>query len=227
MSDYNLKSALKSDSSSTIGSPTIQNPTPLDHTLGTLSIPTSSNQFSVRGRMGVRTRYVDTFNKDGRSSANLFQSPAVPSVRPPVAANQKFFVPAPVSSGENLMETFSENVRDMGTIETPSTSAMNESFHAPIPSSSMPMQRFPSMDNITGKGEMPNSNHPILSDSRRTASWSGSFSDSLSPPRMQETKPLGGALDIPLSSHVANDPSMMHTAANGGNFGDDLHEVEL
>uniref|UniRef100_A0A2P2MGH5 Protein transport protein sec16 n=2 Tax=Rhizophora mucronata TaxID=61149 RepID=A0A2P2MGH5_RHIMU len=222
MPGYNLKSALKNNSSPTNGSPT-----PLEQSSGTPPIPASSNQFSTRGRMGVRARYVDPFNKGQGSSANLFLSSTVPSAKPPVAANQKFFVPTPAPSGENLMETLSENVREPGTAESLSTSASNESLHASIPSSSTPMQRFPSMDNITRKGKMPNGNPPISSHSRRTASWSGSFSDSFSPPRMAETKTLGEALAMPPSSFMANELSLAYTAANGGNFGDDLHEVQL
>ena len=57
MSDYNLKSALKSEGSPPNGSPTFRNPTPIEHASGIPPIPTSSNQFSARGRMGVRARY--------------------------------------------------------------------------------------------------------------------------------------------------------------------------
>lgn len=56
ISDYNLKSALKSDGSPTNGSPTFKSPTPMEHASGIPPIPTSSNQFSARGRMGVRAR---------------------------------------------------------------------------------------------------------------------------------------------------------------------------
>jgi hypothetical protein len=55
-SDYNLKSSLKSDVSSTDGSPPFKSPTPMDRTSGIPPIPISSNQFSARGRMGVRAR---------------------------------------------------------------------------------------------------------------------------------------------------------------------------
>lgn len=56
VSDYNLKSALKSDGSPTNGSPTSKTPNPVEHASGIPPIPTSSNQFSARGRMGVRAR---------------------------------------------------------------------------------------------------------------------------------------------------------------------------
>lgn len=51
-SEYNLKSALKSEGSVTNGSPT-----PLqEQPSGIPPMPPSSNQFSARGRMGIRSR---------------------------------------------------------------------------------------------------------------------------------------------------------------------------
>ncbi|XP_048230589.1 protein transport protein SEC16B homolog [Ricinus communis] len=222
MSDYNLKSALKSDGSLPNGSPTFRTPTSMEHSSGIPPIPTTSNQFSARGRMGVRARYVDTFNQGGGSSANLFHSPSVPSIKPAVSANAKFFVPAPPPS-ENLTETVQEST---GHAENSSTPADN-SFQSPPSFSKMNMQRFPSMDNITRKERMINGNAPAPSHSRRTASWSGSFNDSFSPPPMMETKTLGEALGRPPSSFMPVDPSMTHMPINGGGIGDDLHEVEL
>lgn len=55
VSDYNLKSEL-SDGSPTNGSPTFKSSTPIEHASGIPPIPTSANQFSARGRMGVRSR---------------------------------------------------------------------------------------------------------------------------------------------------------------------------
>ncbi|CAK7356374.1 unnamed protein product [Dovyalis caffra] len=127
----------------------------MDRTSGIPPIPTSSNQFSARGRMGVRARYVDTFNQGGGKPTNLFQSPSVPSVKPAVAANAKFFVPAPAPSLEYSMEAIAENMQeDTASTENPSTSNMNENdySHPSTSSSAMTMQRFPSMDNITRKG---------------------------------------------------------------------------
>jgi hypothetical protein len=56
MSDYNLKSALQKEGTLTNGSPDYKTPTPSEHTPGIPPIPSSSNQFSARGRMGVRAR---------------------------------------------------------------------------------------------------------------------------------------------------------------------------
>ncbi|KAJ9173385.1 hypothetical protein P3X46_016526 [Hevea brasiliensis] len=228
MSDYNLQSALKSDGSPTNGSPTSKTPNPVEHSSGIPPIPTSSNQFSARGRMGVRARYVDTFNQGVGSSANLFRSPSVPSVKPAVSANAKFFIPTPLLSSENSTETIAENVQEStGLAENPSTS-VDDSFQSPSSFSKMNLQRFPSMDNITRERAINgNGNVPMSSHSRRTASWSGSFNDAFSPPKMVETKPLGEALGMPPSSFMPGDPSMTHMPMNGSSIGDELHEVEL
>lgn len=55
-SDYNLQYALKSEGSSSNGSPIIRSSPPSEQTSGIPPIPTSTNQFSARGRMGVRSR---------------------------------------------------------------------------------------------------------------------------------------------------------------------------
>lgn len=160
--------------------------------------------------------------------ANLFQSPSVPSVKPAVAANAKFFIPTPVLTGDQTMDAIVEHAQEDGaTTKDPSTSARNDFFHAP-PSSSPSMQRYPSMGNIQNMGVMPNSNGPVPPHSRRTASWGGSSNDIFSPPKMGEIKPLGEALGMSPTFYRHNElPSQMHAPMNGGGFGEDLHEVEL
>ncbi|BFG31401.1 hypothetical protein CerSpe_176750 [Prunus speciosa] len=229
VSDYNLKSVLKKEGSPTKGSPDLQTSTPPGPTSGTPPIPPSSNQFSARGRLGIRSRYVDTFNQGGGSPANLFQSPSVPSVKPAVAANAKFFIPTLGSSSEQTMEAIAESVQeDVATKEVPSTSAMNDPFQTPLPPSSTTMQRFPSMGNIHGMGVATNANGSVPPHSRRTASWGGSSNDVFSPPpKMGEIKPLGEALGMSPAMFRPSEPSMMRVPMNGGSFGDDLHEVEL
>ena len=171
-------------------------------------------------------RYVDTFNQGGGSPANLFQSPSISSVKPAVAANAKFFIPAP-ASGEQTMEAIAESLQEgVASNSDASTSAMNDSFQSPSSSSST-IQRFPSMGHIPSKGVVTNGHGSFPSQSRRTASWSGSFSDSLSPPETSERKPLGEALGMSPPSFMPNEPPLMRTPMNGGNFGDDLQEVEL
>ncbi|KAK3434605.1 hypothetical protein EUGRSUZ_D02081 [Eucalyptus grandis] len=228
MPDYNLKSALKSEGLVPNGSPEFRSPTPPDHTSGIPPIPPSSNQFSARGRMGVRSRYVDTFNQGGGSPANLFQSPSVPAVKPAVAANAKFFIPTPVvSSGDQTMEAIAESAHEeTSTTEEPSTSSAYDLFQTSAPPSTA-MQRFPSMGNIPSKGAASNENGSFQSHSRRTASWSGSFNDALNPPKNVEIKPLGEALGMPPSAYMPSNPTSMPMPMNGGGFADDLHEVEL
>ncbi|KAJ6308730.1 hypothetical protein OIU76_018335 [Salix suchowensis] len=228
-SDYNLKSSLKNDVSLTDGNSMFKSPASTDHPSGIPPIPVSSNQFSARGRMGVRARYVDTFNQGGGKPANLFQSPPVPSVKPAVVSNAKFFVPAPAPSLEYSMEAIAENIQeDSATTEKPSTLNMKESDY-PQPSTSssaMTMQRFPSMDNITRKGDMISGKDLVSSNSRRTASWSGSFSDSFSPPKVVESKSPGEAMGMTPSSLMPLDQSTT-LMPSSSSFGDELDEVEL
>ncbi|KAL6181301.1 hypothetical protein ACLB2K_047956 [Fragaria x ananassa] len=229
ISDYNLRSALKKEGSLTKGGPELHTSTPPGPTSGTPPVPPSSNQFSARGRMGIRSRYVDTFNQSGGMPTNLFQSPSVPSVKPAVAANAKFFIPTPVLTGDQSMDAIVEHAQEVGatTKEDPSTSARNDFFHAPPPSSPS-MQRYPSMGNIQNMGVVPNSNGPVPPHSRRTASWGGNSNDIFSPPKMGEIKPLGEALGMSPAFYRHNElPSQMHAPMNGSGFGEDLHEVEL
>ncbi|KAI3468950.1 hypothetical protein Pfo_025613 [Paulownia fortunei] len=227
-SEYNLKSALQTEVSHSNGSLEFKGPSALDTNSGMPPLPPTTNQYSARGRMGVRSRYVDTFNKGGGNGTSAFQSPSVPSTKPASGVNPKFFVPTPVSTVEQPVDTpVKNNQNTSSTYEDPSTSPLNDSFQSPVPSSSMSMQRFASMDHISNKGTSDNGSFSV--HSRRTASWSGSFDDSFSPPppHRAEVKPLGEVLDMHPSSHMPSDPSLMHSSMNGGSFGDDLHEVEL
>ncbi|XP_010258928.1 PREDICTED: protein transport protein SEC16B homolog [Nelumbo nucifera] len=232
MSDYNIRDAFKSESLPADEMPETKSPTPLERSPGIPPIPPSSNQFSARGRMGVRSRYVDTFNKSGASTAK-FQSPSVPAAKPG-GASAKFFIPTPVASGEQTIDTIDKSTPEAVIAEDdPSTSVINDSSISSLPSSSgLSMQRFPSMGSISpmvnkGMGMMGNGNGSLSQLSRRTASWSGSFNDTFNVPRMAEIKPPGEALRMPRSSLVPSDPTSMHQPVNGNSFGDDLHEVEL
>ncbi|KAK6138635.1 hypothetical protein DH2020_027621 [Rehmannia glutinosa] len=202
-SDYNLKSALQSQAFHGSGGPEYKSPSVVDNNSGIPPLPPTSNQYSARGRMGVRSRYVDTFNKGGGSTTNLFQSPSLPPIKPTSGANPKFFVPTPVSAVEQGVEEASENNTQQDTSsENPSTSPLSDSFHSPAPPS-MTMQKFASLNNISNQGTSDNGSFPV--QSRRTASWSGSLNNSFMP------------------TH----PSLARSSTNGGSFGDDLHEVEL
>ncbi|KAL2547435.1 Protein transport protein SEC16B-like protein [Forsythia ovata] len=224
--DYNLKSALQGEASHNNGSTEIRSPSGPDHNSGMPPLPPTSNQFSARGRMGVRSRYVDTFNKGGGSPTNLFQSPSVPSAKPASVANPKFFVPTSVPFVEQS-NTPANSMQDTSyTNENPSTSSTNDSFQSPAIPSSMAMQRFASMDNISNT-ETTSGNGSFSAHSRRTASWSGSFNGSSSPPNEAEVKPLGEVLGMHSSSFMPSDSSLVQPGMNGPSFGDDLHEVEL
>ncbi|KAL3499609.1 hypothetical protein ACH5RR_038702 [Cinchona calisaya] len=220
--DYNLKTALKSESSPDNGSSGFKSPT-LDQGSGIPPLPPTSNQFSARARMSVQSRYVDTFNKGGGNQTNLFQSPYISSTKPSSSANAKFFVPTPVSSIEETIDNNAEIIQDTSNInQIPSSSVLNDSLHSPAPSSSMNMQKFGSMGSISTK--VTTVSGSSSAHSRRTASWSGSFDGNFSPAQGAEVKPLGEVLGMPPSSFV---PSDMHSSASGGSFGDELHEVEL
>ncbi|XP_010264305.1 PREDICTED: protein transport protein SEC16A homolog isoform X2 [Nelumbo nucifera] len=234
MSDYNIRNAIKGENMLSNGTPETKTPTPSERNAGIPPIPPSSNQFSARGRMGVRSRYVDTFNKGGASPANLFQSPSVPASKAG-GANAKFFIPTPIASGEQTLNTTGE-VTQEGTEANndPSTSVMNESSipSPPPPSSSsssrLSRQRFPSMNNIAPMGnkgmeKMGNGKESLSHHSRRAASWGGSFNDTFNVSNTADIKPLGEALGVPQSSC---DPSPKPLPINGNSFGD-LHEVEL
>ncbi|KAK7406260.1 hypothetical protein VNO78_07883 [Psophocarpus tetragonolobus] len=225
--EYNLRSALKNESSHPIEGSNIRTSSP-ELSPGMPPIPPSTNQFSARGRLGVRSRYVDTFNQGGGTSANLFQSPSVPSVKPALAPNAKFFVPTPVPfSNEQTMEAIAEsNQEDSATNEDPSTSATNEwSYQSPNHVPATAIQRFPSMGNISKQGATGGSNSHFA-HSRRAASWSGSLNDSFTPPKSGNIKHLGETSGMPPTRFMP-DESLMHTPVKSSSYGEDLHEVEL
>lgn len=58
-SDYNLKSALQTEVSHSNGSPEFRGSGPMDNNPGIPPLPPTTNQYSARGRMGVRSRLVD------------------------------------------------------------------------------------------------------------------------------------------------------------------------
>ncbi|XXG66476.1 hypothetical protein AAC387_Pa06g0039 [Persea americana] len=225
-----------SDKSQSLPSPESRSPNSSEHSKGLPPIPPSANQFSSRGRMGVRSRYVDTFNKNGGNNAKLFQSPAIQV--PKAAGGAKFFVPTPTSS----VDQTGESIQDAATSEEPSASAANELSFSSISSSTPSLQRFPSMNNIAyieNKGMKVSGNGSNTAPSHsRAASWSGSYNDmkavswnggynDMFNAKSNETKPPGEALCRPLSAFmVPSDPSPTGMVKNGSS-GDDLREVAL
>ncbi|KAF9602427.1 hypothetical protein IFM89_027556 [Coptis chinensis] len=227
--DYNINNAFKGDSSPANGGAEMKSPPSSERSSGIPPIPPSSNQFSARGRMGVRSRYVDTFNQ-GTGSHVGFSSPSIAPTKPGGGANAKFFIPTPTSLVEETPDAIGGRMQEVASSQQDLSMLMSkDSFAsppapAPAPSSSS-MQRFPSMNNITptrgkGMGVMDNGT------SRRTASWSGSVTDAFSPPKVNEIKPLGEALGVS-SSLMPSNPSATQMPMNGSSFADDLHEVEL
>ncbi|KAK1376373.1 Protein transport protein sec16 [Heracleum sosnowskyi] len=224
--DHNMNSAVRNEGALRNGGPNYQSPTSLGHNAGTPPVPPTSNQFSARGPVGVRSRYVDTFNKGVGSSTNLFKSPSVPSNRLNSSASPKFFVPMPISSVEqpaadNTQQATSGN-------ENPVMPSLNDSIQSVAPPSHN-MQKFPSMNNIPNKGTTLAGigNSSLLSHSRRAASWSGISNESLPPQSSAETKPLGEALRMPPPSFKPSGLSSVHSSVSGGSYGENLHEDEL
>ncbi|OVA04802.1 Sec16 [Macleaya cordata] len=223
--DYNIKNTLKSESLPANGGSEFRSPSPSEHSSGIPPIPPSSNHFSARGRMGVRSRYVDTFNKSGGAPTNLFQTPSVLAAKPATGTNAKFFIPTPATSGDQTVDNATEeNIQEAtgSPNEGPpiSSTAQNSIFSTPSLSSSM--QRAPSMNSITpmgSKGMGVMGNGALSSGSRRTASWSGSVIDTFNSPSI-----LSGTMRNPHSSFMHVDS--MGPPTRGSSFGE-LHEVEL
>ncbi|PHT40061.1 hypothetical protein CQW23_18915 [Capsicum baccatum] len=223
--DYNENSVLKSESSiCNNGFPEMKSPTSADNGARILfRLPPTNSQLVVVWVSG-QGKYVDTFNKGGGNATNLFQAPSVPSVKPATAGNAKFFVPTAMSPVEETGNNTSNEQETSSKSESDSVVADNGSSYFPAPTSSAPpMQRFASMDNISNKGASTGS---LSTNSRRTASWSGSFPDAYSSNK-SEVKPRGAGLSMSPLSFIPSDANSMHSSKSGGSFSDDLHEVDL
>ncbi|XAR63212.1 hypothetical protein NMG60_11023075 [Bertholletia excelsa] len=206
--DYTSKGGPKNDKSHFDDGPEHSSPPSSERNSGIPPIPPSSNQFSARGRMGVRSRYVDTFNKGGMNRTNFPQSPSLPGAKPARGSNPKFFIPTLVASGDETVQTLGENLQEsVVKNESPSKSVQNKSFSSP-PSRH---ERSPSMDNIAGR-------RTVSRQSRRHASWSGIPFDPSDPSHMAE---------IPEETTAM--PSSLYTSRNlsRASLGKDLHEVEF
>ncbi|CAH2046044.1 unnamed protein product [Thlaspi arvense] len=194
----------KSDMNPSSGNWSSGGPTPSENSSGIPPVSQGSNQFSGRGRM--RPRYVDTFNQGRGNAQTMFQSPSLTSPKPPIPAKAKFFVPAAPATSSNgqVMEPAAAETRQEENVADESVASSG------APPQMMMMQRFPSMDNIkrNGLGISLNGDHPPPA-SRRTASWSGNFNTSFTPPTSPST-----FNPIPLNS-------------SGSSLGEELQEVEL
>ncbi|XP_062224379.1 protein transport protein SEC16A homolog isoform X2 [Phragmites australis] len=205
--------------------------------LGMPPIPRSQNQFSARGRMGVRSRYVDTFNKAGASGAvPLYNKPAAPSVTPPAGA--KFFVPTAAAAAADQIphqaaEIQSETVHQDERSASPPAET---SFSSPPPSTqflaAMPstIHRQSSMDNIStpyqGSGVSSGSDSSSFSRSR-AASWSGTYSEQFSA-FAGARSPDGQTTPSPLMpGKPSHSRSNSNSSVQFNGLTEDLHEVEL
>ncbi|KAI3689683.1 hypothetical protein L2E82_47648 [Cichorium intybus] len=181
------------------------------HSSGIPPIPgSSSSQFSSRGRMGVRARYVDTFNQGGGGNPQTksFQPPSTVSTKPITKSNPKFFVPVAVRSSQQ---------QPTDTLQKPTTIDEDESPPFQTPTYQSSIQRFGSMDNL-GKGGMPVFPSDTCSPrSRRTVSWGGSMDQRFCNQRGQNEEVFG----TPRSSFVPSGPQ------SAGFMNNNLHEVEL
>ncbi|KAF3795216.1 transport protein SEC16B-like protein [Nymphaea thermarum] len=239
-SSYSMNSTVASQNALPNGVLEAKSTLPSDYNSGIPPIPPTTNQFSARGRLGVRSRYVDTFNKGGGAAPpSTFQTPALPSAKPGGTA-AKFFIPTPTSAEVNL-----DQAAEAAAIEASPGPASNDIPVSSLSSSSPPpppsgmssasssMHRFPSMDNITpvsrGKGGLANGS-ALLSSRSRAASWSGGFLEST---KFDDTRPLSETLASPSllagspPGHFVPVPSRMSMSPNASSFGDDLQEVEL
>ncbi|XP_038682275.1 protein transport protein SEC16B homolog isoform X2 [Tripterygium wilfordii] len=153
----NIKDTPKVESHSN-GVPEYFSPISSEKGSGIPPIPPSSNQFSARGRSGVRSRYVDTFNKGGVTPATSFQSPSFPA-KISQASNPKFFIPTPVASSEDIVQTTAGSTPEViADNENPPIYTQEDSLSSPPTSTPTPtsppsisMHRFPSMDNVVQK----------------------------------------------------------------------------
>ncbi|KAG2672238.1 hypothetical protein I3843_13G029700 [Carya illinoinensis] len=235
MQDYNMKDAAKTEVFPSDAGQQTKSLVSSERGSEIPPIPCSSNQFTARGRIGVRSRYVDTFNKGGGTSSNFFQSPSIAAAKPGGGSNPKFFIPSPAASVEGTVQTPEESVQETTmSDEKPSTSFKEDLFSSQqtSTSTSTSLQRFPSLDNILQKrGPMAISNSLFPPPSRRAASWSGSLCDARNPSMINEIKPSGEVLAASLAVSPAlnqhGDPSSMQFSTDRNSSADDLHEVEL
>ncbi|XP_066378781.1 protein transport protein SEC16A homolog isoform X2 [Miscanthus floridulus] len=128
---------------------------PPEPSSGMPPMPPTQNQFSARGRMGVRSRYVDTFNKGGGGgganafgAATSYSKPAAPSINP--MAGAKFFVPTPATVASEQMAEPGAHSEATRQDEPSSSPAMETAFSSPPPLIQMQstIQRYPSGDTI-------------------------------------------------------------------------------
>ncbi|TKW19194.1 hypothetical protein SEVIR_4G004500v4 [Setaria viridis] len=214
---------------------------PSEPSSGMPPMPPTQNQFSARGRMGVRSRYVDTFNKGGGGAnafgaAAMYSKPAAPSMSP--LSGAKFFVPTPAAvaseqtAADATGDAHSETAQQDGPSSSPAVEAAFSSPAPPVPMQSTiqrypsgdNIQRYPSMDNIVAPSDGVNSS---MSRSR-ASSWSGAYPEQLSSTAVSRS-PDGQNMRSPMMPGVRppHSRSSSNSSLQFNGLGEDLHEVEL
>ncbi|WVZ82959.1 hypothetical protein U9M48_030159 [Paspalum notatum var. saurae] len=213
---------------------------PSEPSPGIPPMPPTQNQFSARGRMGVRSRYVDTFNKGGGGGANSFgaatsySKPAAPSMS--TLSGAKFFVPTPaVIASEQMAESGAQS--ETTQQDEPSSSQASEAaFSTPPPAAPMQstIQRYPSGDNIQRYPSMDNIVTPSGSVSSsmsrsRASSWSGAYPEQQLSSTAVSRSPDGQTMQSPLlpGKRPPHSRSSSNSSVQFNGLGEDLHEVEL
>lgn len=195
-SSYNIGNALNGQTIHNLGAES-RSPLSSEQGSGMPPVPPSVNQFSARGRLhGVRSRYVDTFNKvGGTTPTKSFQAPVIPAAGPvglPSKAN--FFIPKPAASFDSSLNEVGE-ISDENGLGAAHTSTTVDSSDAPtvsrqgpgsaesLPRGAGSIHRYSSADNVTqfaenGLGHAGNGSVALSSHSR-AASWSGGYPNSI------------------------------------------------
>ncbi|KAG2603704.1 hypothetical protein PVAP13_4NG003401 [Panicum virgatum] len=219
---------------------------PSEPSSGMPPMPPTQNQFSARGRMGVRSRYVDTFNKGGGGGANAFgaatmySKPAAPSMSS--LSGAKFFVPTPAAAAaaaseqaaaDATMDAHSETTQQAEPSSSPAVEAAAFSSLAPPVPMQSTIQRYPSGDNIQRYPSMDNIVPPADSagssmSRSRASSWSGAYPEHLSGTAVSRS-PEGQTMPPPMmpGKRPPHSRSSSNSSLQFNGLGEDLHEVEL
>jgi hypothetical protein len=206
-------------------------PNPVEPISGMPPIPPGQNQFSARARAGVRSRYVDTFNKGGGGGvgnafgAPSYNKPAMPAVNK--LPGTSFFVPTPAVDAS--MQMTPEPTAETAHQDGPSSSQAVESTSYASPPPPMQVQssfqRHSSMENIMTPSGSGNSSF----SKSRAASWSGTYPEQPGSTPASRSPDLQAMQSPPFIPGLRPSHSRSHSNSslqlNG--LADDLQEVAL
>ncbi|KAM0881536.1 hypothetical protein ACQ4PT_032909 [Festuca glaucescens] len=206
-------------------------PNPAEPISGMPPIPPGQNQFSARARAGVRSRYVDTFNKGGGGGggnafgAPSYNKPAVPAVNK--LHGTSFFVPTPAVDAS--MQMTPEPTAETAHQDGPSSSQAVESTSYASPPPPMQVQssfqRHSSMENIMTPSGSGNSSF----SKSRAASWSGTYPEqpgSTAASRSPDLQTMQSPPFIP-GPRPSHSRSHSNSSLQLNGLADDLQEVAL